>query len=136
MKVIFNKSTGKVVAVGDAVAGENQSSVDLDESQITRPIDGTVVNDTNDPTKTINDITKIKSQRKEQIKKEAYSRLKAYDWYVIRKQEEGIPIPDPVSQYRSDVRETEDSASSAVENATTVEEVRSVDLNWPSEPDV
>jgi hypothetical protein len=136
MNVIYNTTTGSVVALGSAVASNNESSVKLDESQITRPIDGTVVDDVTNPSKTVPDLSEIKSQKKSQIKNEAYSLLEKYDWYVIRKQEEGTVIPTEVSQYRSDVRTTEDDATAAVEAATSASEVRSIEPNWPDEPNV
>jgi hypothetical protein len=136
MNVIYDNTSGEVIGVGDAVAGTGESTVELDESQITRPISGTVVDNVTNPTKTVNDLTKIKSQKKKTIKREAHTRLEPYDWYIIRKQEEGTVIPSKVSQYRSDVRSTEDDATAAVEAATSASEVRSIEPNWPDEPNV
>lgn len=136
MNVIYNKNTGKVVALGDAYPTENQTTVELDDTKITKPINGTVVDDVNNPTQTVNDLSHIKSQKKNSIKDGAYNRLEPYDWYVIRKQEEGTAIPTEVSQYRSDVRTTEDNATASVEAATSASEVRSVEPKWPDEPSV
>lgn len=136
MKVIYNNTSGEVIAVGNAISGENESSVQLDESNITQPIDDTVVDDVENPTKTIKSLDKAKERRKKSIKQEAYNRLEPYDWYVIRKQEGGTAIPTEVLQYRSDVRTTEDNATAAVEAATSASEVRSVEPKWPDEPSV
>lgn len=136
MKVVYEKTSGDVVALGDVIPSDEQSSVELDKSQITYPIDGTVVDDVTNPTKTVNKLSLIKSQKKESIKNAAYGLLEPYDWYVIRKQEEGVVTPDAVSTYRNNVRSTEDTATTNVENATTAEEVRSIEPDWPSEPDV
>jgi hypothetical protein len=134
MKIVYDDSSGAVIAAGDAVAGTGESTVELNESQITRPISGTVVDDVTEPTKTVNDLAKIKSQKKKSIKREAYTRLEPYDWYIIRKQEEGKTVPADISQYRSDVRAKEDNATAAVEAATSPSEVRSIEPNWPDEP--
>jgi len=135
-RVIYDAQSGDVIATGDAVATEGEMSAEIDGDNITKPISGTKVDDVNNPTKTVSDLQKIKSQKKSQIKNEAYSLLEPYDWYVIRKQEEGTAIPTEVSQYRSDVRTTEDNVTAAVEAATSASEVRSIEPNWPDEPDI
>lgn len=136
MIVIYEKPSGNVVAVRNGEHNGPQPTVELSEENISRPITGTVVDDVDNPTKTVNDLTKIKSKKKSQIKNEAYNRLEPFDWYVIREQEEGTAIPTEVSQYRSDVRSTEDNATATVDAATSASEVRSIDPNWPSEPNV
>lgn len=136
MNVIYNTDTGAVVATGDAVAGDGEASVELPKSAVAQPITGTFVDDVTTPTETVADLATIKKLKKNSIKQAAYERLEPYDWYIIRKQEEGTAIPTEVSTYRSDVRATEDNATDAVKAATSVSEVRAVDPNWPSEPSV
>lgn len=136
MKVIYNMEDGEVIALGDVVPEDNQQSIELSEDKISRPITGTVVDDVESQSKTVDNLEKIKQKKKKELKEKAYEFLKPSDWYVIRKQEEGIPIPDVVADYRSDVRATEDNTTTSIENATTADEVRSINPDWPSEPEV
>lgn len=55
MNVIYNSSNGRVVAVGDGNPRGQQEAVDLPESAITAPIQGTRVDDTAAPSETVRD---------------------------------------------------------------------------------
>ena len=110
--------------------------VELSEQNVTRPITNTFVDNIDSPTETVVDLSTMKTQKKQQIKNKAYNLLSEYDWYVIRKEEEGTAIPSKVLQYRSDVRTTEDNATDSVESAETPSEIRSIEPYWPDEPEI
>lgn len=81
------------------------------------------------------------------IENQAYSLLQPNDWYVIRKQEADIDIPDDWSTYRSTVRSTAADMQEKINACSTVEELESLYIynddqpstrpigEWPKSPD-
>ena len=148
MYVQYNKKTGKVKAVNDSELSEvEESKADnlgiepisvarLPKESITTPITETFVDDIDNPTKTISDLKKAKDRTRETVKNKAHALLKPTDWYIIRKQEIGTEIPQDIVEYREKVRSVENTTTSKITDATTVEDVRSIEADWPVKPEV
>lgn len=132
--VVYDASTGAVHAVGDAVAGDGEQAAHLPASAIARPVTDTFVDDIGSPTETAVDLAALKQRHKRQYKEAAYERLEPTDWYVVRAQETGEPVPDGIAAYRSAVRETEDAAVADVEAATSRAELEAITVSWPDPP--
>ena len=81
------------------------------------------------------------------INNQAYSFLQPNDWYVIRKQEADIDIPEEWSTYRSAVRSTAADMEQKINSCSTVEELEALYVynnedpptkpigEWPEAPD-
>ena len=148
MYVQYNKKTGKVKAVNDSELAEVEGSkadnlgikpisvARLPKENITTPITETFVDDIDNPTKTISDLKKTKDRTREAVKNKAHALLKPTDWYIIRKQEIGTEIPQDIVEYREKVRSVENTTTSKITDATTVEDVRSIEADWPVKPEV
>ena len=77
----------------------------------------------------------LKTQWITQQKKIASNLLSQYDWYIIRKVEEGTDIPAEVSKYRDDVRTTCDAREKQINtviDVTALQKLVDNKLNsWP-----
>jgi hypothetical protein len=89
----------------------------------------------------------LKSICKETIKSQAYSLLSGSDWYVIRKAEADIAIPEAWVNYRAAVRTKAGEMEALIDNAADVEVLQSLYIynpetetrplgEWPESPDV
>ena len=76
-----------------------------------------------------------KRMRVEAIKREAHSILAQTDWYVVRHQETGAPIPQAVLDYRAAVRAATDRGEAEIAALTDVEAVRAYRVEWPPKPE-
>ena len=65
----------------------------------------------------------LKSQYIAQEKEKANKQLESTDWYIIRKYERNIDIPEDVVTKRSTILSNCDDKITAINNATTVEEL-------------
>lgn len=74
-----------------------------------------------------------KARRIAEVKADAYALLAPTDWYVIRYQETGDPIPQDVAGYRAAVRAASDAAEAAVQALDNVEAVQAYTVNWPAQ---
>ena len=79
------------------------------------------------------DLTQLQAQWSQQIDQAAYSMLQSTDWYVTRKMEANVAIPDSVSALRSNLRAYANTAKASIGNVTIVEDLISVvnTLSWP-----
>jgi len=82
---------------------------------------------------TAKDVDQLKTQWTQQIDQTAYSMLQPTDWYVVRKMEANVAVPDSVSAMRSNVRAYASQAKDSINNVAVVEDLISVvtTLNWP-----
>ena len=66
------------------------------------------------------------------------SKLQPYDWYVVRKVDDGTAIPSAVQTYRDGVRTKSTAHESAISATTSISDLIAVDVNadWPDEPTV
>tara|TARA_R100000231_G_scaffold50965_4_gene43120 strand:+ start:2474 stop:3040 length:567 start_codon:yes stop_codon:yes gene_type:complete len=89
----------------------------------------------------------LKSICREKIKSAAYSLLKSSDWYVIRKAEAGIEIPEAWETYRSAVRAKANEMDSLINDVKDVPSLQALYVydpktqtrplgEWPESPDV
>ena len=69
------------------------------------------------------------------VKQMQENKLKQYDWYYIRKADNGSAVPSAVQTYRDGVRTEAARLETAVAATTTIAELQDVDLNdgWPEE---
>ncbi len=70
----------------------------------------------------------LKSQRIAQVKQSANITLSQTDWVVIRKAERNVDIPADVATYRAAVVAWAQSTEAAITAATTVEELKQINL--------
>jgi hypothetical protein len=70
----------------------------------------------------------LKSQRIAQVKQSANITLSHTDWVVIRKAERNVDIPADVATYRAAVVAWAQSTEAAITAATTVEELKAINL--------
>ena len=76
--------------------------------------------------------------RIQEVKSTQGSKLQPYDWYVIRKADDGTAIPSAVQTYRDGVRTKATAHESAISATTSISDLIAVDTNagWPDEPTV
>ena len=69
------------------------------------------------------------------VKQSQESRLKQYDWYYIRKADNGTAVPSAIQTYRDEVRTEAARLETAIAATTTIAELQAVDLSdgWPEE---
>ena len=76
--------------------------------------------------------------RIQEVKDIQGSKLQPYDWYVIRKNDDGTAIPSAVQTYRDGVRTKATAHETAVAATTNITELIAVNIGdgWPDEPSV
>ena len=75
-------------------------------------------------------------ERIQEVKDIQGAKLQPYDWYVIRKNDDGTAIPSDVQTYRDGVRTKATAHETAVSATTNVTELIAVNISdgWPDEP--
>jgi hypothetical protein len=75
----------------------------------------------------------LKSQWTAQVKATAGSLLAGTDWYIIRKAERNIDIPESVQSYRTAVVTEANRLETAIAGVTSVEQLIDIvnTMNWP-----
>lgn len=93
------------------------------------------LDDTTDPD--TGDVTHgLKWNHNQVIINQAYGLLQPNDWYVVREQEAGTPIPTDWSTFRTDVRSTAADMQSKIDACTTVDELAALYVYNDAEPPV
>ena len=93
------------------------------------------LDDTTDPD--TGDVTHgLKWNHNQVIINQAYGLLQPNDWYVVREQEAGTPIPADWSTFRTDVRSTAADMQSKINACTTVDELAALYVYNDAEPPV
>ena len=79
------------------------------------------------------DLPSLQAQWTQQIDQAAYSMLQPTDWYVVRKMEANVSVPDTVSALRSNVRSYASEIKASIGNITVVDDLISLvtTLSWP-----
>lgn len=81
------------------------------------------------------DLDSLKETFKNQVNTTTYAILQTTDWYVIRKQETGVEIPEKIATHRSAVRAASEANKTALNAATNLEEfiaaVEQMYSSWP-----
>jgi len=95
-----------------------------------KPLDDTTDPDTGDVTHG------LKWNHNQVIINQAYGLLQPNDWYVVREQEAGTPIPADWSTFRTDVRSTAADMQSKINACTTVDELAALYVYNDAEPPV
>jgi len=93
------------------------------------------LDDTTDPD-TGNVTHGLKWNHNQVIINQAYGLLQPNDWYVVREQEAGTPIPADWSTFRADVRSTAADMESKINACTTVDELAALYVYNDAEPPV
>lgn len=88
----------------------------------------------------------VKTTAKETVKNMAAGMLQSSDWYVVRFAETGTPIPTEIAEYRAAVRSKSNEMETAINNATSIEDIIELYKNtdttigvlndWPIIPDI
>ena len=78
----------------------------------------------------------LKWNHNQVIINQAYGLLQPNDWYVVREQEAGTPIPADWSTFRTDVRSTAADMQSKIDACTTVDELAALYVYNDAEPPV
>ena len=93
------------------------------------------LDDTTDPD--TGDVTHgLKWNHNQVIINQAYGLLQPNDWYVVREQEAGTPIPADWTTFRTDVRSTAADMQSKIDACTTVDELAALYVYNDAEPPV
>ena len=76
--------------------------------------------------------------RIQEVKDIQGSKLQPYDWYVIRKNDDGTAIPSAIQTYRDGIRTKSTAHESTISATTSISDLIAVDINvgWPDEPTV
>lgn len=81
------------------------------------------------------DLDSLKQTFKNQVNTTTYAILQTTDWYVIRKQETGVEIPEKIATHRNAVRAASEANKTALNAATNLEEfiaaVEQMYSSWP-----
>lgn len=81
------------------------------------------------------DLDSLKETFKNQVNTTTYAILQTTDWYVIRKQETGVEIPEKIATHRNAVRAASEANKTALNAATNLEEfiaaVEQMYSSWP-----
>ncbi len=81
------------------------------------------------------DLDSLKETFKNQVNTTTYAILQTTDWYVIRKQETGVEIPEKIATHRNAVRAASEANKTALNAATNLEEfiaaVEPMYSSWP-----
>lgn len=80
-------------------------------------------------------LSAYKAKAFDRVKHEAHSLLAPTDWYIIRAQETGKPVPDAVLQWRAAIRAATVRAEAEIAALTDVESVRVYRVQWPEKPE-
>jgi hypothetical protein len=88
-----------------------------------------------EPTTTTQTLSGAQSNKIDQIKKRANGVLSETDWYVVRKQETGEPIPQSVIDHRAKVRSLSEQFESDVNALESVSEVQEYLFEYPEPPE-
>lgn len=82
------------------------------------------------------DLTQLKSDWCKQVDNTAYSILLPSDWMVVRKNEDGTPVPADWTTYRASVRTYAATVKTNLNAATNIDEFIAVatNMNWPKDP--
>jgi hypothetical protein len=79
-------------------------------------------------------LSDAKQMKIKQIKRIARSVLRKTDWYCIRNQETGEPVPQAVSDHRSNIRSQSEIFESEVKALNSVAAVQSYSFTYPDPP--
>ncbi len=81
------------------------------------------------------DIATARKKRIDEIKEEGRIKFaNETDWYIVRKAENGTPIPQTILEYRSAMRTAINSAEGAIYNLTDKQVIYDFQITWPRRP--
>jgi len=86
-------------------------------------------------TSTPKDFDTVKQMALDNLDKQAYSLLFPSDWMITRKAETGVDLKPEWSTYRDNIRLEVIVVRGQINAATTVDEIASIQPNWPVSPD-
>lgn len=77
-------------------------------------------------------LTEVKATKISDLKSQANSILSQTDWYVIRNTETAVSVPSNITSFRDSVRSYTDTAETAINALTSVEEVNAYTFSFPT----
>ncbi len=80
------------------------------------------------------DLASAKARRKAEVNEEAHCKLSRYDWYRLREADGGTSVPAAVTTYRDAIRSESNSAFTAIDAETTVDDCRDYAVAWSADP--
>jgi hypothetical protein len=87
-------------------------------------------------TATPKDLVTVQSSSVNTVNQQAYSILLPTDWMVVRKVEDGTPVPPDWNTWRQTIRNEAANATATITAATNVDEVAAVfPIAWTPDPD-
>ena len=129
----LNQSTPEQKAeIGLVEVVATNSPADATYYWVSETLNGAELTYTNTP----KDLDTVKENAISQVNNTAYSLLFPSDWMVVKAVETQGTVPTDWNTYRADVRFTANTTRTAVEAATTVDEVANTmsNINWPHDP--
>jgi len=106
--------------------GEYYTSTGVTEEVVAGEV---IATHSTEPTYTVSGIREV---RKAQAKMMAWDTLHPFDWYVIRKYEVDLPLPQDVSDYRAAVRTAVVNVESAVNAINDYAELVAYNISLPT----
>ncbi len=79
-------------------------------------------------------LPEAKTQKITEVKQEAGGLLVGTDWMVIRASEGGTAVPTNITTWRATIRTESNDAETAINNLTTVNDVKEYTVSWTAQP--
>ena len=79
-------------------------------------------------------LPEAKTQKITEVKQEANAILNGTDWMVIRASEGGTAVPSNIITWRATIRTESNDAETAINNLTTVNDVKDYTVSWTEQP--
>ena len=89
----------------------------------------------------VDDLATAKGIASDSVRTDAYTKLQPTDWVVVREMETGVASPEPITTYRTAIRDVSAEKISTIESKTNIETLatylRSEEFaSWPEPPTV
>ena len=79
-------------------------------------------------------LPEAKTQKITEVKQEASNILIGTDWMVIRATEGGTAVPSDITTWRATIRTESNNSETAINNLTTINDVKEYTISWTAQP--
>ena len=79
-------------------------------------------------------LPEAKTKKIDEVDQQAGSILIGTDWMVIRATEGGTAVPSNITTWRATIRTESNDAETAINNLTTVNDVKEYTVSWTAQP--
>ena len=79
-------------------------------------------------------LPEAKTKKIDEVDRQAGSILIGTDWMVIRATEGGTAVPSNITTWRATIRTESNDAETAINNLTTVNDVKEYTISWTAQP--